>query len=63
MDCHLQQGGKTVGAYKYEQAKDALRVDVRTKDLSAKQETLVYKINKNGFSMDWDKTSVPVEIK
>jgi len=40
-----------------------LRVDVKTKALPAKQEALVYKINKNGFTVDWDKTSVPVEIK
>lgn len=54
---------KQWGAYKYEQSKDALRVDVRTKDLSAKQESLIYKVDKNGFTMDWDKISVPVEIK
>jgi hypothetical protein len=54
---------KQWGAYKYEEAKDALRVDVKTKALPATQETLVYKINKNGFTMDWDKISVPVEIK
>ncbi|MGK6344232.1 DUF2911 domain-containing protein [Chryseobacterium sp. DT-3] len=54
---------KQWGAYKYEEAKDALRVDVKTKALQATQETLVYKINNNGFTMDWDKISVPVEIK
>ena len=54
---------KQWGAYKYDQAKDALRVDVKTKALPATQETLVYKINSNGFTMDWDKISVPVEIK
>lgn len=54
---------KQWGAYKYEEAKDALRVDVKTKPLQAKQEALVYKVNKNGFTMDWDKISVPVEIK
>ena len=54
---------KQWGAYKYEESKDALRVDVKTKALQATQETLVYKINKNGFTMDWDKISVPVEIK
>jgi len=54
---------KQWGAYKYEEAKDALRVDVNTKALQAKQETLVYKVNNNGFTMDWDKISVPVEIK
>jgi hypothetical protein len=54
---------KQWGAYKYEEAKDALRVDVKTKPLQTIQETLVYKINSNGFTMDWDKISVPVEIK
>lgn len=54
---------KQWGAYKYQEGQDALRVDVKTKALPAKQETLVYKVNGNGFTMDWDKTSVPVEIK
>ncbi|MDG4654364.1 DUF2911 domain-containing protein [Chryseobacterium arthrosphaerae] len=54
---------KQWGAYKYEESKDALRVDVKTKALPATQENLVYKINSNGFTMDWDKISVPVEIK
>ena len=54
---------KQWGAYKYEESKDALRVDVKTKPLQAKQESLVYKVNSNGFTMDWDKISVPVEIK
>ncbi|WP_262147590.1 DUF2911 domain-containing protein [Chryseobacterium foetidum] len=54
---------KQWGAYKYEESKDALRVDVKAKPVQAQQETLVYKINKSGFTMDWDKISVPVEIK
>lgn len=54
---------KQWGAYKYQEAQDALRVDVKTKALPATQEILVYKVNKNGFTMDWDKISVPVEIK
>ena len=54
---------KQWGAYKYEESKDALRVDVKTKALPATQETLVYKVTSNGFTMDWDKVSVPVEIK
>ena len=54
---------KQWGAYKYEESKDALRVDVKTKALQTKQEALVYKVNSNGFTMDWDKISVPVEIK
>ena len=51
------------GAYKYEEAKDALRVEVKTKALKATQERLVYKITKSGFSLDWDKISVPVLVK
>ncbi|RZL28322.1 MAG: DUF2911 domain-containing protein [Pedobacter sp.] len=54
---------KQWGAYKYEEAKDALRVDVKVKALKATQETLVYKVNKAGFTMDWDKVSVPVAVK
>jgi len=54
---------KQWGAYKYEEAKDQLRVDVKTKALKATQERLVYKITKSGFSLDWDKISVPVSIK
>lgn len=51
------------GAFKYEESKDQLRVKVKTKALAANQEKLVYKINKNGFELDWAKTSVPVSIK
>lgn len=51
------------GAYKYNQEKDVLRVDVKTKALPAKQERLVYKITKVGFSLDWDQISVPISIK
>ncbi len=54
---------KQWGAYKYDEGKDALRVDVKTKALPATQENLVYKINSNGFTMDWDKISVPVQIR
>ena len=54
---------KQWGAYKYEEAKDALRVDVKVKPLKATQERLVYKITKTGLSLDWDKVSVPVSIK
>ncbi|WP_029283931.1 DUF2911 domain-containing protein [Pedobacter sp. R20-19] len=54
---------KQWGAYKYEESKDALRVEVKTKALKATQERLVYKITKTGFSLDWDKISVPVAIK
>lgn len=54
---------KQWGAYKYEEAKDALRVDVKVKTLAETQERLVYKINSNGFVLEWDKVAIPVSIK
>lgn len=54
---------KQWGAYKYEEAKDALRVDVKVKPLAETQERLVYKIDNKGFTLNWDKVSVPVSIK
>lgn len=54
---------KQWGAYKYEEAKDALRVDVKVKPLSTTQEKLVYNITNEGFSLNWDKVSVPVAVK
>jgi hypothetical protein len=53
---------KQWGAYKYDQAQDALRVTV-TPVKSAMNERLVYKINAKGFSLNWDKLSVPVAVK
>lgn len=54
---------KQWGAFKYEEAKDALRVDVKVKPLAETQERLVYNVNSKGFSLNWDKVSVPVSIK
>lgn len=54
---------KQWGAYKYEEAKDALRVDVKVKPLKETQEKLVYNITNKGFTLNWDKVSVPVAIK
>ena len=53
---------KQWGAYKYDKTKDVLRVTVKPvkSDMS---ERLVYKINKKGFTLNWDKLSVPVKIK
>ena len=53
---------KQWGAYKYDEAQDALRVTV-TPVKSAPNERLVYKINSKGFSLNWDKLSVPVKVK
>lgn len=48
---------------KYEESKDALKVDVKVKALTETQEKLVYKITNKGFSLNWDKVSVPVAVK
>jgi len=53
---------KQWGAFNYKQDQDQLRVMVTPKTEKL-QERLVYKINKNGFSMCWDTTCVPVSIK
>jgi hypothetical protein len=50
------------GAFTYDQSKDQLRIMVAPKEI-AKHESLVYIINKDGFSMNWDKISIPVSIK
>jgi hypothetical protein len=54
---------KQWGAYDYKESKDQLRVDVKIKELKATQEMLVYKIDNAGFTIDWDKISVPIAIK
>ncbi|TFF34341.1 DUF2911 domain-containing protein [Mucilaginibacter psychrotolerans] len=53
---------KQWGAYKYDESQDALRVTVKPV-ASAMNERLVYKINGKGFSLNWDKLSVPVSVK
>jgi hypothetical protein len=53
---------KQWGAFKYDESKDQLRVMVTPKEIPL-QERMVYVINPHGFSMNWDKTSVPVSIK
>ncbi|HEK21722.1 MULTISPECIES: DUF2911 domain-containing protein [unclassified Mucilaginibacter] len=53
---------KQWGAYKYDEAQDALRVMVKPVK-APMSERLVYKIYGKGFSLNWDKLSVPVRIK
>ncbi|RZK59173.1 MAG: DUF2911 domain-containing protein [Pedobacter sp.] len=54
---------KQWGAFKYDVTKDQLRVDVKVKALKETQERLVYKVDKKGFALEWDKVSVPVAVK
>lgn len=50
------------GAFKYDESKDQLRVMVTPK-ASAMHEQLTYIITSKGFSLNWDKLSIPVSIK
>jgi hypothetical protein len=43
--------------------KDVLVVTVKPRQSSAMEESLVYKINNNGFVLKWEKLDVPVSIK
>ena len=54
---------KQWGAYKYEASKDQLRVKVKGVADKEKTEKLVYKITPKGFSLTWDKWTVPVSAK
>jgi hypothetical protein len=54
---------KQWGAYKYDKTQDALRVTVKPLKSKKMNERLVYKINAKGFSLNWDKLSVPVAVK
>jgi hypothetical protein len=54
---------KQWGAFKYDVTKDQLRVDVKVKALKETQERLVYKVDKKGFALEWDKIAVPVAVK
>ena len=51
------------GAFKYDPTKDELRVEVETQALSSPVEALNYQITPTGFSLNWEKISVPVSIK
>jgi hypothetical protein len=49
------------GAFKYDESKDQLRVDVKVKKIP-NQERLVYTIGKHDFDMKWADTDVPVMV-
>jgi len=51
------------GAFKYDQSKDQLRVNVKSSSLKEKQEMLIYQINSEGFSLNWDMQSVLVPVR
>lgn len=53
----------SVGANKYDQENDQLRVNVKTKKSSTLTESLVYKINKDNVTLSWEYLEIPVKIK
>ena len=50
------------GAYKYEAAKDVLRVKAKPVKSSTMNEKLVYTIEKNQLDISWENLTVPVSI-
>ena len=54
---------KQWGAYKYKDKEDQLRVSVKQKVAKAKAEKLVYVIEKNTVSLNWDNWTIPFSVK
>lgn len=52
-----------MSAYDYDQAQDALRVNVKTKKSDKVNESLVYNINKNNVTLSWENLDIPVSVK
>jgi hypothetical protein len=51
------------GAFKYDESKDQLRVEIRPTVLRDTVQALNYLITSRGFSLNWEKVSVPVQLK
>lgn len=51
------------GAFKYDQAQDALRVKVKPRKASAPKERLAYSVHPNGVVLQWENVELPVAIK
>jgi hypothetical protein len=54
---------KQWGAYKYDESKDALRVQVTPRKAASFSERLAYAVNNNGIVMRWADMEVPVAVK
>jgi hypothetical protein len=54
---------KQWGAYKYDEKQDQLRVTVKQKVAKSKAEKLVYVIEKNTVSLNWDNWTIPFSVK
>lgn len=51
------------GAFSYNQAEDALRVNVRPKFVKDTQEQLAYSVGKKSIDFAWDKTRLYIMVK
>ena len=51
------------GAFRYDQAQDALRVTVKPKKSATLTEQLAYKVNNDGVVLQWENVELPVAIK
>ena len=54
---------KQWGAYKYKEKEDQLRVTVKQKVAKTKAEKLVYVIEKDTVSLNWDNWTIPFSVK
>jgi hypothetical protein len=54
---------KQWGAYKYKEKEDQFRVTVKQKVAKTKAEKLVYVIEKNTVSLNWDNWTIPFSVK
>ncbi|NBA89037.1 DUF2911 domain-containing protein [Emticicia sp. CRIBPO] len=51
------------GAFKYDQSKDVLRVNVKPKKAASSAESLAYHVSDKGFDLAWENVVVPVSVK
>lgn len=52
-----------MGAHNYDESKDALKVQVKTKKSAKMNESLVYTVNKNNITLSWENLDIPVSVK
>lgn len=53
----------SIGANKYDESKDQLRVKVKTKKADSFTEGLTYKIENNKVSLVWENVEIPLKVK
>lgn len=54
---------KQMGAYKYKEKEDQLRVTVKQQVAKSTTEKLVYKINSNTVVLSWENWDIPIKVK